>query len=232
MLNSSNSRKSLLTCTTWRCSLWEILWAAGPVYILWFLCLPETSSSSILLYRACRLRKATGNSKFRSQSEIDQKNLTPRVIATSALVKTLRDHDQRSGNPIHKRIYGPRVRSLFLLLRSLLFIYGPIYGFNEGETGLVFLSNLVGCMIGVLIYFAYLYFLLIPGTKKHGMRSPEWRLRPALSCVYLVTLSLFAFGKLSKPLRKHPSPTGLVLTIHDIGWTANPKSTGSSAWSV
>src|SRR3954468_18987802 len=50
----------------WRWSLWEILWMAGPTLIVMFLFLPETSSHNILLRRAARLRKLTGNPKLQS----------------------------------------------------------------------------------------------------------------------------------------------------------------------
>lgn len=69
----------------WRWSLWEILWLAGPVFLLLFFCMPETSSSNILLRRARRLRKLTGNDHLRSQSEITQAKLTFREIAVDSL---------------------------------------------------------------------------------------------------------------------------------------------------
>lgn len=64
-----------VTAKNWRWSLWELLWLAGPIWILLFLCLPETSPSNILLRRANRLRKRTPDAKLKSQSEIDQANL-------------------------------------------------------------------------------------------------------------------------------------------------------------
>lgn len=54
-----------------------------------FLLLPETSSANILLRRARRLRKLTGNKRFMSQSEIDQHNLRYRDIFWDALIKPL-----------------------------------------------------------------------------------------------------------------------------------------------
>lgn len=64
-----------VTAKNWRWSLWELLWLAGPIWILLFLFLPETSPSNILLRRANRLRKRTSDAKLKSQSEIDQANL-------------------------------------------------------------------------------------------------------------------------------------------------------------
>jgi DHA1 family multidrug resistance protein-like MFS transporter len=57
----------------WRWSQWEILWMAGPVFLLFFFFVPETQATTILLHRAQRLRKLTGNEKIRSQSEIDSR---------------------------------------------------------------------------------------------------------------------------------------------------------------
>jgi MFS transporter, DHA1 family, multidrug resistance protein len=213
----------LLIESSWRWSLWEILWAAAPLYILWIICLPETSTDTILLHRARRLRKVTGANVY-SQSEIDQTGLSARTIAVNAFVKPfeimIKDPAIMFTNVYTALIYG----IYFSFFEAFPFIYGPIYGFNEGETGLVFISNFVGCIIGLVTYFAYLHFLLIPNIKKHGSRSPEWRLRPALPCVFLFTACLFAFGKLSTFLSTPPmSYTTCSCSIRNIGWTVRKE---------
>lgn len=73
----------------WRWSLFESIWASAPIFIAMFFVLPETSGATILLYRAKRLRKVTGNDKFMSQSEIDQRNLKVSSIFLDALIKPL-----------------------------------------------------------------------------------------------------------------------------------------------
>lgn len=73
----------------WHWSLWEMLWLSAPVFIAMFLFLPETSSANVLLRRAKRLRKLTGNDHLQSQSEIDQANTKPRDVAFEALVRPL-----------------------------------------------------------------------------------------------------------------------------------------------
>ena len=62
---------------------------AGPVFILLFLCLPETSAPNILLRRAKRLRQVTGNDKLQSQSEIDQRKLKASDILVEALIRPI-----------------------------------------------------------------------------------------------------------------------------------------------
>lgn len=75
--------------------------------------LPETSSATILLRRAQRLRKLTGNDKFMSQSEIDQRNQKTSAIILDALVK-----------PLEITIKDPAV--LFVQIYSAI-IYGIYY---------------------------------------------------------------------------------------------------------
>ena len=73
----------------WRWTFWEVLWLGAPVFIIMFLLLPETSTPNILLRRAQRLRKLTGDERLRSQSEIDQAGMKPTKIAIDALVKPI-----------------------------------------------------------------------------------------------------------------------------------------------
>ena len=74
---------------SWRWSLYEIIWGSAPVFIAMFLFLPETSSPNILLRRAQRLRKLTGDNRFMSQSEIDQRNMKFSHVALDALIKPM-----------------------------------------------------------------------------------------------------------------------------------------------
>jgi MFS transporter, DHA1 family, multidrug resistance protein len=73
----------------WRWSLWEILWLAGPVFVILFFFLPETSSSNILVRRAARLRKLTGNPNLKSRAEIDQSKVGVSQIARESIYRPL-----------------------------------------------------------------------------------------------------------------------------------------------
>ncbi|RMX83183.1 hypothetical protein D0867_16115, partial [Hortaea werneckii] len=73
----------------WRWAMWELLWLAGPIFLVMLLFLPETSAANILLRRAERLRKLTGNSRLMAQSEIDQASLRPKDVAFEALVRPM-----------------------------------------------------------------------------------------------------------------------------------------------
>lgn len=178
----------------WRWSLWEILWLAGPVFVLWFFCLPETSASNILLRRAMRLRKLSQNPNIRSQSQIDRRGLTASAIAFDALIKPFeimfKDPAVLFTNVYTALIYG----IYYSFFEVFPLVYGPLYGFNIGETGVVFTSIVIGCILAIGIYFYYLRYMLIPDILKNGLRAQESRLRPALIFVWGPVIGLFIFG--------------------------------------
>ena len=67
----------------WRLTVWIVCWMGAAVVVLLFFCMPESSAATILYRRAKRLRKATGNVKLRSQSEIEA--AAGRAVASSQL---------------------------------------------------------------------------------------------------------------------------------------------------
>lgn len=73
--------------STWRWSMYELIIIGGGILALMFFFLPETNPETILLRRAQRLRKRTGNSTLKSQSEIKQGRLHfGRVVLDSLMV--------------------------------------------------------------------------------------------------------------------------------------------------
>jgi DHA1 family multidrug resistance protein-like MFS transporter len=73
----------------WRWPMWEVVWMASPVLLALLTLMPETSGANILLRRARRLRKLTGDNRLQSQSEIDQQNMSAKEILFSALIRPM-----------------------------------------------------------------------------------------------------------------------------------------------
>lgn len=188
-----------VTAKGWRWSLWEILMAAGPVFIAMFMLLPETSTPNILLRRAQRLRKLTGDNRLMAQSEIEQANMSPRAIAIDAVIKpmeiTIKDPAILFVNLYTAIIYG----IYYSFFEVFPLVYPIYYGFTLGMIGVVFTCVLVACIIGVLMYCAYLHFYLIPDIVHHGHRAQESRLVPALFACFGPTVGLFLFGWTARP---------------------------------
>ncbi|KAF5645290.1 H+ antiporter FLR1 [Fusarium sp. NRRL 25303] len=178
----------------WRWSLYESIWASAPIFILMFLLLPETSGANILLRRAERLRKLTGNQRFMSQSEIDQRHMKVSAIAVDALIKpmeiTIKDPAVLFVQVYTAIIYGIYYSFFEVFPR----VYPVYYNMNLGQIGLVFLCVLVSCMIGVGLYLSYLYFYMDPRIAKRGWPIQESRLVPALPAALGPTIGLFLFA--------------------------------------
>jgi DHA1 family multidrug resistance protein-like MFS transporter len=202
-----------VTAKGWRWSLWEILWAAGPVFLIMFLLLPETSTPNILLRRAARLRKLTGDNRLKSQSEIDQKNMRPSAIVIDAIVKpieiTIKDPAIAFVNVYTAIIYG----IYYSFFEVFPLVYPVYYGFSLGMIGVVFTCILVACLIGIAVYCAYLHYFLIPDIMKHGLRAQESRLVPALFACFGPTIGLFMFGWTARPDIHWIAPT-IGITIY------------------
>ncbi|ORY09056.1 major facilitator superfamily domain-containing protein [Clohesyomyces aquaticus] len=177
----------------WRWPLWEVVWMASPVLVILLCLMPETSAATILLRRARRLRKLTGESRLQSQSEIDQRNMSASEILSTALIRPmeimLKDPSIFFVNLYTGYFYGV----FYTFFEVFPRVFPPIYGFNLGQTGLAFLSCLVGVIIALLAYFAYLRWYMIPDNLK-GFREQEHRLVPAIVGSFLLPIGLFMFA--------------------------------------
>ncbi len=173
---------------------------SAPVFILWFICLPETSTPNILYRRAARLRKLVGVEIIRSQTEIDRKGITAKNIAFNAVIKPV-EIMMKDPAVLFTNVYtGLNYGIYYSFLESFPLVYPIEYGFNLGLTTVVFTSLVIGCVFGILIYFSYLQFVLIPDIMKNGPRTQEWRLRPALIFTFGLPIGLFLFGKFQQIL--------------------------------
>jgi DHA1 family multidrug resistance protein-like MFS transporter len=197
----------------WRWSLWEIFWGAVPVLLVMFTLLPETSASNILLRRAARLRKLTGEPHLMAASEIAQRKLKTKDVVWDALIKpmeiTIKDPAIAFVNIYTAIVYG----IYYSFFEVFPLVYPVYYGFSAAMIGVVFLCILVSCVIGVAIYISYLYFYLVPDTLSHGLRAQEHRLVPALFAAFGPTIGLFIFAWTARPDIHWIAPT-IGITIY------------------
>lgn len=183
----------------WTWPMWEVVWMSSPVLLLLLLFMPETSADNILMRRAQRLRKLTGDTRLRSQGEIKQLNLSAKEVLFSALVRpveiTFKDPSIFFVNLYTGYFYGV----FYTFFEVFPLVFPPLYGFNLGQTGLAFLSCLIGVIAGILAYFAYLYFYMVPDNLKNGFREQEHRLVPAMIGSLLLPTGLFIFAWTANP---------------------------------
>ncbi|TGJ85091.1 hypothetical protein E0Z10_g3704 [Xylaria hypoxylon] len=190
----------------WRWSLLEILFAGSVIFPVMFTFLPETSPATILLQRAQRLRRLTGNPAFMSQSEIDQQGMSSRAIFLDALIKpleiTLKDPAilfvQLYTAVVYATYYSffesfPLVYATYYsFFESFPLVYPVFYEFTSGQIGLIFLAILVACLLGAAAYASYIHFYMNPRIRAVGEPAPETdsyprssRVRPGLRLIRL-----------------------------------------------
>jgi DHA1 family multidrug resistance protein-like MFS transporter len=160
------------------------------------MCLPETSADNILLRRAQRLRKLTGRTDLKSESEIKQAQFSPRQIAFDALIKPW-EINILDPAMLFTTIYTALVYGLYYsFFESFPLVYIGVYGFSLGQLGLTFLAVLIGLIVGVVMYCGYFYYMGDPQMAKMETVPPEARLWPGLIATFFIPAGLFIFGKL------------------------------------
>ncbi|THC92403.1 hypothetical protein EYZ11_008123 [Aspergillus tanneri] len=183
---------------SWRWSLYESIWVSAPVLLVMLLFLPETSGPNIMLRRAQRLRKLTGNQRFVSQSEIDQRDMKLSAVFLDALIKPL-EITIKDPAVLFVQIYMAIIYGIYYsFFEAFPLVYPIHYHMNLGQVGLIFLCILIACLIAVAIYTMYLYTYITPRILKSGTGPHENRLIPALAASPGPTLGLFLFAFTSR----------------------------------
>jgi DHA1 family multidrug resistance protein-like MFS transporter len=179
----------------WRWTEWELLWLAGPVLTAMMVSLPETSASTILLRRAKRLRKTTGNQNMLSQSEIDEKHLSIKTIAFMALVKPWEINALDPAILFTTFFTGLVYGLLYTYFEVFPIVYTEIYHFKGGGLALTYLANLVGVALCLPIYLAYYRFVVERKTERGGDTPPEHFLVAGVWSCWILPAGLLLFGK-------------------------------------
>lgn len=125
-LSVQTDLKYRLQWGTWRASLWLLAGIAAFSLVFTFMFLPETLYDNILLRRARKLRRETGDNTIRSQSEVDTENPS---ISLRIAKQVVQDFKMSFADPI----------IIFINLYTML-IYGVLYVWFEffpfGKTSL------------------------------------------------------------------------------------------------
>ncbi|KAL7946824.1 MFS general substrate transporter [Trichoderma barbatum] len=143
----------------WLWTIWIITWICTLVM------------RNILYKRAKRLRKATGDNRLRSQSEIDAAHYTARdylIILARASTLIFSEPIVLLMNLYAGLLYGV----LFIWFESFPIVFGDIYGFNQGEQGLVYLGIFVFALLSLALFLQWISTYIAPTVDKPGF-APE-----------------------------------------------------------
>lgn len=180
----------------WRWTIWVFTFLCCLVLVTMFFLFPETSATNILYNRARRLRKATGNDRLKSQTEIDSAHYSPRdnvLLLARAFTLTFTEPIILLVDMYAALLYGV----LFIWFESFPIVFGEIYRFSSGEQGLVFFGILVFTCIALPGYLLWIKKSLVPSMLS-GKFKPEMVLPPAFVGAIALPVCLFWFGWTSR----------------------------------
>ncbi|KAI2617371.1 putative bicyclomycin resistance protein [Hypoxylon sp. NC1633] len=183
--------------TTWRWTYYALIIWAGLLMVMIIVFAPETYHPIKLREKARKLRKETGDDRWKAPMEKSTKSVAS-AIGTSLL------------RPFQLLIFEPMCLLLCLFSAILLgvlylffgafgLLFGNIYGFNLWQTGLSFLGLMVGMTACAATdpVWRRIYNRLL--EQNHGTPEPEFRLPSVIVGAFIVPVGLFIFAWTAYP---------------------------------
>ncbi|KAJ7646873.1 major facilitator superfamily domain-containing protein [Roridomyces roridus] len=187
----------------WRWPMMELLWITSVAVVYLSFTLPETYGATILLRRAERLRKLTGNPELKTAVERDEDHQSANEILYEALVRPI----VLTKEPAlaFANVYLGFVYAIFYLwFEAFPLVFNDIYHFNQGVSGLPYLGFIVTGLATYTVYFLYQKYHVTPriaraeAANPDGKAPPEIRLEIGLMASIFIPTSLLIFGFASK----------------------------------
>ncbi|KAK7747526.1 hypothetical protein SLS53_001781 [Cytospora paraplurivora] len=183
---------------TWRWTYYVlIIWAFCMCVAIFFL-VPETYHPVVLRNKARKMRRETGDERWKAPIEKSTKSLV-HTVGYSLL------------RPFQIIIFEPMalilnlysailLGILYLFFSAFSLVFGGVFDFNLWQTGLTFLGLLIGMLCAAAVNKVWVIIRarlirkneVITGIK--GKSEPEFRLPSAIVGSWLVTIGLFWFG--------------------------------------
>ncbi|OAL06082.1 MFS general substrate transporter [Phaeosphaeriaceae sp. SRC1lsM3a] len=198
----------------WRFSSWELMIIAGPAYLAMIFFMPESSSSTILYYKAKRLREETGNPTLMSDAERKQKDLRVSTLLFDALIKPWEINALDPAILFTTVYMGILYGTYYSFFESLPLVYPVMYGFNAESTGLIFLCVAPAGLLAFTIHVIYLKYRVFPRMMNGTFGELENHLIPGMLASPFIPIGLFLYAWTSRPDIHWMAPTvGLAMSI-------------------
>jgi len=184
-----------ITVKGWRWSMWELLWLSALMFLPLFFFLPETSTPTLLYYKARRLQVNNPSEATNTDKRSVAGRSSRADIVKLALIKpfeiTLKDPAIAFVNIYTSFTYG----IYYSFFEVFPLVYPKIYGMSLGESSAVFVCILLACALGGTWYCLWYRIFIQSRFHKLGtFDKPETFLRPGLTGSVGVTGGMFLFG--------------------------------------
>ncbi|CAL1706392.1 unnamed protein product [Somion occarium] len=198
---------------SWRWIFWLLAFFAGACLVIVFFTLPETYTPILLVRKAEKLRKDTGDSRYWAPLERQHVGFVRRAKdVVYRPFKILFTEPMLLAISLYMSfVYG----CLYLLFEAYPVVFTDGHHFNPGISGLMFLPILVGGVSGVICYLLIWnprYVKAVEQFKPNPV-PPEYRLEQCMAAAPLFAISFFWFGWTSYPSVSYWAPmmAGLVM---------------------
>ncbi|KAL2016341.1 hypothetical protein VTK56DRAFT_3853 [Thermocarpiscus australiensis] len=184
----------LIGAAGWRWVYWLITIVAGVISVFTFFTLRESYAPVILERKAARLRKETGNQALRSQYADSSSSAADKF--KNAIVRPLKLLTLTPIVTLMSLYVAIAYGILYLLFSTFSLVYPRYYGFDEGESGLVFIPSALGMTLGIGIFGALSDKLVKSNLDRGERHRPEIRLTPwfTLPAGTTIPIGLFIYG--------------------------------------
>ncbi|CAL1715271.1 unnamed protein product [Somion occarium] len=177
----------------WRWIQWIHLTVTGVFAVSIPILMKETRSSVLLTRMAKKLRKTTGDKRYRARVEDERASLRTLIYISCT-------------RPIYLLFTEPVVASfslwvgfawgiLYVLIESIAPVFRTLHNFNQGEIGTVFIAFFIGSILG---FFTNLYQEKLY-QKTVGRRGPEARLYSSMFAAILFPAAMFIYAWCTLP---------------------------------
>ena len=181
------------TAVSWRWAEWTMLIASGLVLLLVLLCLPETYGPLLLQWKAAHYRRITGDSRFRSEHELQDATLLSRLKVSMTRPFLMLTEPIIMAMTLYITVV---YIVLFTFLVGWPYIFEHTYGIGQGLSNIIFASMLVGTQLNYFLVL-FIYRLTLKRTNKEAgsLFKPEIRLWYAtFGAAIAMPISLFWLG--------------------------------------
>ncbi|MCJ1351001.1 MAG: hypothetical protein MMC33_000983 [Icmadophila ericetorum] len=184
--------------TTWRWTFYVLLIWSGVMLALIIIFVPETYHPVLLRDKARKLRRDTGNDRWKAPIE-----MTDRSIAQTLLTSIYRPFQLLTLEPMCLNLClfsAVLLGVLYLFFGAFNLVFSSNHGFQLWQIGLSFSGLLAGLIFGIATdpLWHKNYVRLVNKRERLGGEpggsEPEYRLPPAIAGAILVPIGLFWFG--------------------------------------
>lgn len=183
-----------VTGTDWRWVYWILTIFAGVCLAIIVLGVPETYTPQLLVVKAKRMRKETGEQRWYAPLERTDHSFKNRLnsILLKPFIMLVQEPMLLAVTLYMSFVYGV----VYLLFEAYPFVFEQTHGFNAGENGLAFLGFFSGGFLCVVLFMTVIEprYLRYAAQVAPEMPKPEKRLELCIISAWCLVVAMFWFG--------------------------------------